>query len=79
MLFNSYEFIFLYLPVVVVVYFYLGRKHSPIWASMWMVLVSLFFYGYWDWRYVPLLLSSILSVKKSNMLRRGDFGCIWGY
>lgn len=59
MLFNSYEFIFLYLPVVVVVYFYLGRKHSPIWASMWMVLVSLFFYGYWDWRYVPLLLSSM--------------------
>lgn len=59
MLFNSYDFIFLYLPVVVIVYFYLGQKHSPKWASAWMVLVSLFFYGYWDWRYVPLLLASM--------------------
>lgn len=59
MLFNSYEFIFVYLPIVVAVYFYLGSKCVPERAIAWMVVASLFFYGYWDARYVPLLLVSI--------------------
>lgn len=73
MLFNSYEFIFIYLPVVLVVYFFLGRKHSPAAATVWMGLASLAFYGYWDVRYVPLLLTSIVfnysmgrNIERSN-------------
>lgn len=58
MLFNSFIFIFIYLPVVVVVFFWLGRR-SHTWASGWLALASLFFYGYWDYRYIPLLLASI--------------------
>lgn len=59
MLFNSYEFIFLYLPIVLVVYFFLGSRKKYEFATTWLVLSSIFFYGYWDCRYVALLLASI--------------------
>lgn len=58
MLFNSFGFIFLYLPVVVFVFFWLGRRDKTQ-AAGWLALASIFFYGYWDYRYVPLFLASI--------------------
>lgn len=58
MLFNSFIFIFAYLPVVLGGFILLGRK-NPVWASAWLALASLFFYGYWDYRFIPLLLMSI--------------------
>lgn len=59
MLFNSYGFIFLYLPVVLLGFFQLGRiNHS--YAAAWLALASLFFYGYWNPAYVGLLLGSIM-------------------
>ncbi|MHA4871538.1 MBOAT family O-acyltransferase [Duganella sp. PWIR1] len=59
MLFNSFSFLFLYLPVVLGGYFVLLRWR-PDWTAAWLALASLFFYGYWDARYLPLLLGSIL-------------------
>ena len=58
MLFNSYGFIFLYLPVVLIGFFQLGRINHA-WAAGWLALASLFFYGYWNPAYVGLLLGSI--------------------
>ncbi|SEP36032.1 MBOAT family protein [Nitrosovibrio sp. Nv6] len=58
MLFNSFIFLFAYLPVVLGGFFWLGRRNHT-WASGWLAFASLFFYGYWDYRYVPLLLASI--------------------
>ena len=58
MLFNSYGFIFLYLPLVLLGFFQLGRV-SHTYASAWLALASLFFYGYWNPAYVGLLLGSI--------------------
>jgi len=46
MLFNSYEFIFIFLPVVVAVFFALGLV-SRVWALRWIIAASLFFYGSW--------------------------------
>lgn len=60
MLFNSLEFIFLYVPIVVTVFFILGRYNKKQYATAWLVFASFFFYGYWDVRYVPLLLVSII-------------------
>ncbi|NDY42413.1 MBOAT family protein [Dissulfurirhabdus thermomarina] len=60
MLFNSYEYIFLFLPVVVAVYFALNRRRLVAAGKAWLVLASLFFYSYWNIRYLPLLLLSIL-------------------
>lgn len=58
MLFNSYGFIFLYLPIVLLGFFWLGRI-SHAYAAAWLALASLFFYGYWNAAYVGLLLGSI--------------------
>lgn len=43
MLFNSYEFIFLYLPIVLVIYFFLGSRKKYEFATTWLVLSSIFF------------------------------------
>ncbi|HEV7815067.1 MAG TPA: MBOAT family protein, partial [Janthinobacterium sp.] len=58
MLFNSFTFLLFYLPAVLAAYFWLGRRR-PQWAAAWLVLASLFFYGYWNVVYLPLLLLSI--------------------
>ena len=59
MLFNSYAFIFLYLPVVLLGFFQLARV-SHACAAGWLALASIFFYGYWNPAYVGLLLGSIV-------------------
>jgi alginate O-acetyltransferase complex protein AlgI len=59
MLFNSKIFIFAYLPVTVLVFFLLARRSHTI-AAVWLGMASVFFYGWWNVRYVPLLLASIL-------------------
>jgi D-alanyl-lipoteichoic acid acyltransferase DltB (MBOAT superfamily) len=58
MLFNSYSFIFLFLPVVLLGYFALGRR-SHLAPVVWLTLASLVFYAFGGWQFVPLLLVSI--------------------
>ena len=60
MLFNSYEFIFLFLPVTFFVYFWLNKKRLTQASKGWMVFASLFFYSWWNIIYLPLILGSIL-------------------
>lgn len=60
MLFSSYEFIFLFLPMSFFVYFYLSYKRLTTASKSWLVFVSLFFYSWWDVTYLPLILTSIL-------------------
>ena len=59
MLFNSYEFLFLFLPITIVGFFVIAKK-SQLFAAAWLASASLFFYGWWDVRYVPLLAGSII-------------------
>lgn len=59
MLFNSYVFIFCFLPIVLFGYFRIGKSSHAL-ASLWLAAASLFFYGWWDVRYVNLLLGSIV-------------------
>ena len=59
MLFNSYIFIFVYLPVVFATYFFLGKYAGHKLAIFSLVVASFVFYGYWDCHYVPLLFASI--------------------
>lgn len=60
MLFNSYGFIFLYLPIVLLCFFRLARLDHR-YAAAWLALASLFFYGYWNPAYIGLLLCSIVA------------------
>ena len=59
MLFNSYEFIFAFLPVVVAVFFALGTA-SRAWALGWVITASLFFYGWWRPLNVLIIAPSVL-------------------
>lgn len=63
MLFNSFEFIFLFLPITLIVFFFIGRKTEQVKQQMplmWLVLASLFFYGWWKPLNLPLIILSIL-------------------
>lgn len=59
MLFNSYIFIFVFLPVALLVFFGCVQFGSVRAARVWMAIASLFFYAYWNVTYLPLLLISI--------------------
>ncbi|MDA9951437.1 MBOAT family protein [Oligoflexaceae bacterium] len=71
MLFNSYEFIFIYLPLVMLIYFSLGRFYPAILPRLFLLTASLFFYGWWQYEYLFLIISSIILnfilIKKINI------------
>ncbi len=49
-----------FLPVVLSGYFILNRLRLIHYAKVWLTLASIVFYGYWNIKYVPLILLSIL-------------------
>src|SRR5882672_11280574 len=59
MLFNSYEFIFAFLPLVAAGFFLLGGVSRTL-ALRWLILASLFFYAWWRPCNVLLIAPSIL-------------------
>ncbi len=60
MLFNSFEFIFLFLPIVFSIYFLLNKINLNLYARIWLVFSSLFYYSYWKFDYLALILISII-------------------
>ncbi|MEZ5865674.1 MAG: MBOAT family protein [Geminicoccaceae bacterium] len=60
MVFSSYLFILVFLPIVWLGYRLLaGIEAGPFAQTLWLLLASLFFYGHWSWGLVPLILLSI--------------------
>lgn len=57
-LFNSFSFILIFLPLALIGFYGLGRWSRRASAAS-LALASLLFYGLWDWHYVPLLVASI--------------------
>ncbi|AXK48785.1 membrane-bound O-acyltransferase family protein [Aliarcobacter trophiarum LMG 25534] len=86
MLFNSYEFLLLFLPITLIIYFYLNSLKLIYLSKIFLVVASLFFYSWWNPIYLPLILGSMifnfyvgkLLGKKSskNMLIFGIVGNI---
>lgn len=60
MLFNSFEFIFVFLPLIIFMYFMLLRLKQPTLAKGMLVIGSLFFYSWWNLSYLPLIVTSLL-------------------
>jgi D-alanyl-lipoteichoic acid acyltransferase DltB (MBOAT superfamily) len=60
LLFNSYEFIFVFLPVTLGGYLLLSRYATTRAVTGWVFAVSLAFYAYWSLPYLGLLLLSIV-------------------
>jgi alginate O-acetyltransferase complex protein AlgI len=66
MLFNSPLFLFAFLPAFLVVYFALGSYGWLSLATLWLLLASLFFYGFDD----PVRLTAIILTSISFKLPR---------
>lgn len=60
LLFNSYEFIFIFLPVTFFVYFYLNKQKLTDTSKGFLIISSLFFYSWWNIVYLPLIIVSML-------------------
>ena len=83
MLFNSYAFLFGFLPVVLLLYFLVGRR-STLAAVGFLAAASLFFYGWWNPRYLLLLCGSVgfnylvgRRLARSPTRASGDQAMLW--
>lgn len=73
MLFNSYVFLFVFLPVTLVGFQLAGRVGRRA-VIAWLGVCSLGFYGYWNPRYVVLLLASVaLNYVAAALILRKTF------
>ena len=59
MLFNSYIFVFLFFPLCLLGYYGLKNKSATA-AKIWLIGFSLWFYGYFNIRYLCIMIGSIL-------------------
>jgi len=59
-LFSSYEYIFLFLPITFFAYFGLNRLGLEIIGKVWLVAASLFFYAWFNIYYLPILLGTVI-------------------
>ena len=72
MLFNSYAFLCGLLPLALVAFFTLGRLAGGRLAVGVVIVASLAFYSYWDWRNLGVLIPSLLvnfAIGRSLSLR----------
>ncbi|MBD2613431.1 MAG: MBOAT family protein [Nostoc sp. GBBB01] len=60
MLFNSFEFIFVFLPITIFGFYGLGSFGLRQAAIIWLVLASFVFYGYWNYGSIILIISSMI-------------------
>ena len=68
MYFNSLEFAF-FLPFVFVLYWFLFNRGIKV-QNAFLVVASYFFYGWWDWRFLTLVIgSTLLDFVVANALR----------
>ena len=75
MLFNSWLYLFLFLPLVAIVYFRLNHLRLVKAGTTWLVLASLVFYSYWNPKYLFLILASIVinySIGSRIATRRSE-------
>ncbi len=83
MLFNSYAFLFAFLPATLALYFLLGRRSATA-AIGFLALASLIFYGWWNPRYLLLLCGSVgfnylvgRNLARSPVRASGDRALLW--
>ena len=65
MLFNSFTFM-IFLPVVFLLYWFVFKPLK--WQNLLLLLASYVFYGWWDWRFLILIVITSLSSFSSGLL-----------
>jgi D-alanyl-lipoteichoic acid acyltransferase DltB (MBOAT superfamily) len=79
MIFSSWQFILVFLPVSCGVYFWLNQRRRVTAGKVWLVAASLFFYAYWGIVYLPLMLGSIfLNFAIGTGLAQAHPGAVGG-
>lgn len=76
MLFNSIDFI-IFLPIVFTLYWFITNKNLKL-QNFLIVIASYTFYGWWDWRFLSLIILStlidysigVLLLKEERVLKR---------
>lgn len=76
MLFNSFEF-FIFLPIVFILYWFVFGKKLK-YQNFLIVIASYIFYGWWDWRFLSLIIFSsfidygigVLLSKENRQVKR---------
>lgn len=61
MLFNSYIFIFIFLPITLLGWYFLNAKKAYRAAKYFLAGMSLWFYGYFNYYYLAVIIASILG------------------
>lgn len=59
MLFNSYIFIFAFLPLCLLGYYLLRGRYATL-AKVWLIAFSLWFYGYFNLYYLDIMIGSVM-------------------
>lgn len=84
MVFSSYIFITSFLPVVLIVYYMLSHMKNSTLQRLFLIIASLFFYGYYNVKYLSLIVVSIgvnyiiaRAMYKSAGLRGGIASKQW--
>ena len=77
MLFNSYPFLLVFFPVVFAGYFLLRRFRQDWGAKFFLVLASLYFYGYFKPSYLVILIGSlVLNYLMCRVMQQNDSGAV---
>lgn len=71
MLFSSPVFIFIFLPITLLVYLIFLKNNQSLYGKLWLVVCSLFFYGYWNPKYLALIILSIIVNYCLGLVIRG--------
>ena len=71
MLFNSIDFA-IFLPIVFVLYWFVANKNLKL-QNFLIVIASYVFYGWWDWRFLSLILfSTVIDFTVGQKLKNED-------
>ena len=70
MLFHSFYFLFLFLPVVLFLYFITGKYYKSLYEYI-LVAAGIFFYAYWDILLSPIIIISIVcNFSLGNLIKK---------
>ena len=75
MLFNSFEYIFIFLPVVVGIFYFLRNSRLQSLMIWWLVAASLFYYGWWNVDFLWIICASIvINYLVATLILSRDLG-----
>jgi alginate O-acetyltransferase complex protein AlgI len=71
MLFNSFEFA-IFLPITFTIYWFISKRSLKL-QNLTILIASYFFYGWWDWRFLSLIIfSTVVDFVVGQRLKRTE-------